>query len=194
MKPRVLLDVDGVLADFHTPCIELINQFGGTNHKVEDFDDWDIFNALKTPEDVKARVYEEMNKPGWCTNIKFYPGCQEGVAKLREIANVYVVTSPMKGETWTRERDRWLARHFNFTTKQIIHASAKYVCAGDFLIDDKIDNLVKWKKHNPNGHPIRWVMAHLASHEWPGEQTNDWDRLCVWVSEFPLGPRTWLHD
>lgn len=193
MKPRVLLDVDGVLADFHTPCIEIINRLMGTSHKVEDFDNWDIFDALKVPKDVRSKVYDEMHQPGWCTNIKVYPDAIVGVNKLREVAHVYVVTSPMKGDTWTSERDRWLARHFGFTTKRIIHGSAKYICAGDFLVDDKIENLEKWKRAHPHGHPIRWVMPHLAGHEWYGDQTNDWDVLARMVYEFPIGPRIWDH-
>lgn len=194
MKPRVLLDVDGVLADFHTPCIEIINRLMGTHHRVNDFDSWDIFDALKIPTDVRKLVYDEMHQPGWCFKIQVYPFSQYGVVKLRKIADVYVVTSPMRGNTWTSERDRWLMRHFNFTTKQILHGSAKHVCSGDFLIDDKIENLEKWAKAHPNGYPIRWVMSHLSSHKWDGLATNSWDQLCEMISKTEIGPRIWHHD
>ncbi len=151
--PRVLLDVDGVLADFHTPCLALINEYGGTNHKLEDFDDWNIFDALKTPPEVKSRVYKTMKRTGWCSNIGIYPGAKEGVELLLQHTNLYIVTSPMDGPTWTSERDSWLKRHFDIDSEHVIHTSAKYVCAGDMLIDDKISR----------------TGRHTTSVDWPSD-------------------------
>jgi 5'(3')-deoxyribonucleotidase len=193
MKPRLLLDVDGVLADFHTPCIAIINRLMSTNFKVEDFETWDIFDALKVPADVKAKVYDEMNKTGWCTDIGVYPGAKDGVDSLREVADVYICTAPMRGPTWASERDRWLMKHFGFSTRQIIHTSAKYVCAGDFLVDDKVDNLVKWGERHPHGHPIFWMRPQHSSHKWDGLSTHDWDELCEMVRQLPRGNRIWHH-
>lgn len=177
MRPRVLLDVDGVLADFHTPCLDLINRYGGTKHSMNDLSEWDLFNALGIDPEVKHLVYEYMKQPGWCRQIGVYPEAKEGVARLREVADVYVVTSPMNGPTWTHERDRWLMYHFGFTTKQIVHTSAKYLCAGDALIDDKIDNLLKWKRCHPGGLGIRWIVKQYRHHEYEGPSTDNWDKV-----------------
>lgn len=190
---RGLLDVDGVLGDFHTPCIHIINELMGTSHKVEDFDDWDIFDALKVPTDVRKKVYDRMHEVGWCTNLGIYDGAVDGVRALREICDVYFVTSPMDSLTWEGERRRWVSKHFNVPRSTVLNASAKYVCAGDFLVDDKIDNLIKWQKGHPGGVPIRWIMPHLASHEWSGASARTWPELIEIVKNIQPGERRWQH-
>lgn len=193
MKPRVLLDCDGVLADFHTPCLKIINELSGKDHKLEDLTEWNLFDALGVTDIVRKQTYDRMNKPGWCRDIQLYPGCVEGVKNLRQVANVYVCTSPMNGPTWTHERDQWLREHFDFTTKHIIHTSAKYVCAGDFLVDDRIDNLRKWEKCHPYGIPIRWVVPQYGGQVWDGVSMSDWDQLVRYVEKFSVRQRTWRH-
>lgn len=192
-RPRALLDTDGVLGNFHEPCLDLINEIGGTKFTLDDLKEWDLFNALGVDKDVKAEVYRRMKEPGWCTNLPVYPGAVEGVAKLRAVADVYIVTSPMNGPTWTSERDEWLYRHFGFKTKQIIHTSAKYVCAGDALIDDKIENLVKWKSGHPKGLAIRWLVPQYKSQVYSdGPTTADWDEICAMMfNSFDHRNRTW---
>lgn len=199
MRPRVLLDVDGVLADFHTPCLQIINGLTGAKHKVEDFDDWDIFKALKVTKEVEQKTYDLMNLPGWCRSIEPYDDAYTGVSMLREIADIFICTSPMKGDTWVSERNKWLSSHFGFSTKQIIHTSAKHVCAGDALIDDRISNLVAWKKAHPNGSAIRWAMPHLKSHDYDGPTADTWEHVIGYVTEQAemlrlLQPRTWHHE
>lgn len=180
MRPRVLLDADGVLINFHRSCLDLINKIGGTSHDLDGLCEWDLFKSLNVPEDVVAEVYRVMKEPGWCRELPIYPEAVDGVNALREIADVYVVTSPMNGPTWTHERDRSLMSHFNFTTKQIIHASAKYVCAGDVLVDDRISNLLKWKAAHPGGMAVFWMIpqyAHLAAEYQIGPSVCDWSLL-----------------
>lgn len=183
MRARVLLDCDGPLADFHTPCLAIINRLAGTNFTLDDLREWDLFKALGVSGKIKSQTYDEMKLPGWCRDLKPYPGAIEGVKLLREISDVYVCTSPMDGPTWTSERDEWLEHYFGFTTKQIIHCSAKYVCAGDFLVDDKISNLQKWQLHHPHGIAVQWVMPQYVNHVYDGRRTSSWTELADIVQQ-----------
>ena len=42
-KPRVLLDVDGVLADFLTPTLEILHRLTDRRWLAEEMTSWDLF-------------------------------------------------------------------------------------------------------------------------------------------------------
>lgn len=193
MKKRVLLDADGVLINFHEPCLALINELAGTNHDLKGLAEWDIFKALNVPKDVVDKVYEIMKSPGWCRELPVYPEAKEGVELLRQVADVYISTSPMNGPTWMHERERALTHHFGFTSKQILHGSAKYLVAGDALVDDKVANLRKWSVGHPGGLAVRWIIPQYRHHEWEGPATDSWARLAEMVERHRTD-RQWHHE
>ena len=45
-KPRVLVDVDGVLADFLTPAFKIIEKLTGRLYRPEEIKQWDIFETI----------------------------------------------------------------------------------------------------------------------------------------------------
>lgn len=184
-RARVLLDCDGVLADFHTPCLEIINELTGKQFAVTDIHEWDLFDALGVTGDVKNATYDRMNSPGWCSKLKPYPGVAQGVAKLREMADVYVVTAPMRGDTWHREREKWLWYHFEIGPKQVVHTSSKHVVHGDVLIDDRESNLVAWKSDRVNqyGTAIKWVTYPHQKNEYVGYYYQDWPTMLEFLDE-----------
>lgn len=193
LRPRVLIDCDGVLADFLTPCLAIINRLTGKNHTLDNMSQWHIFEALGIEKKVEDAVYEEMKKPGWCRALPVYAGALEGIADLNTIADVYCVTSPMNGATWSHERERWLQHWFHMPRHNIIQTDAKYTVAGDFLIDDKISHVEGWKRHHPNGQGVVWHQVTNRHQEASGvRRTSDWNELYCWVAEHPVTPhRTW---
>lgn len=182
-KLRVLLDCDGVLADFHTPCLEIINQIGGTEHTLDQLDQWDIFDALKISSDVQKWVYQAMGDRGWAQKLKPYPGAVRAVEQIQTFADLYIVTSPMRGETWTFDRDEWLYSHFRIQRKQVIHCSAKELIAGDYLIDDRVENLVKWRACHPGGVALRWSPPQLRELAYDGQSFHEWSALVELLSD-----------
>lgn len=189
-RPRILLDVDGPLADFHRPCLDIINELTGREYTLDMLTEWNLFEALGVSETVKSKTYARMKESGWCSTIPVCPGAVEGVELLRSVADVYACTSPMNGPTWTHERDGWLSRHFGFTSKQIIHTSAKYVCAGDMLIDDKIENLDKWKSWHPGGLAVRWIMPQYSKHVYKnGPSTSSWEDIADMIKNHSVSRR-----
>jgi 5'(3')-deoxyribonucleotidase len=104
-----------------------------------------------------------------------YEGTQRAVARLREVADLFIVTSPMGGPNWTHEREEWLKRHFNISRANVAHISTKYIVTGDVFMDDKTSHLVEWRKHNPNGVAVRWDRLYNADDVWDGLHTDNWD-------------------
>src|SRR6267154_2028686 len=65
-----------------------------------------------------------------------------------EIADVFIVTSPMNGPYWTHERDLWLMKHFRIGRGLIVHTNCKFVVSGDMFVHDSEDHIRAWKEHN----------------------------------------------
>jgi 5'(3')-deoxyribonucleotidase len=119
----------------------------------------------------------------WCLNLPVYPGAQNGVAALVAVADVYIVTTSMGTRGWEEERRAWLWRHFEIDYKRVIFASAKYVCAGQYLIDDRSSHLIEWTSHHTNGRGILWRTPYNRTEEFY-QTTNSWDDLHRWVSSY----------
>ena len=97
---------------------------------------------------------------------------KEGVARLQEIADVEICTSPMHGAlTWAGERDEWLERHFGINYKNIHHVRKKYRVPADLLLDDSGENCDAYKE-NGAGKPLLWdrsynrTFNHIRVYNW----------------------------
>lgn len=184
-RPRVILDTDGVKCDFLGPAVEVMNRILGTNFKPEDLKSWHLFDTVEcTPEQKKA-CYDEWKKPGWCLSLPPYPGAKEGVAALQEIADVYVVTSPMDGDTWPTERQRWLKKHFNIGRDHTLHGDAKYICAADVFVDDKKAHCERWRQCFFDGTAVLWTQVTNRFELYDGPRTDNWGTLHTIVANHP---------
>lgn len=196
LRLRVLVDVDGVLCDFLNPALEVMNRLLGTNAKLEDMKTWHLFDAFDFEVTKKQQdaCYDEWKKPGWCRSLPVYPGAQAGIDGLRQIADVYIVTSPMNGPTWVHERERWLQHYFGFDRKHTIHTDAKYVCSGDIIVDDKATHCVAWKQCHPMGQAVLWDQVTNRSEEYHGIRAYNWgDVHKLALAMRHQGDRLWKH-
>ncbi len=179
-KPRVLLDIDGCVADFITPVVRLVNDRMGTHFTVDDVTDFDLYAALGVPEDVQESVNAAIASPGFCASLEPYPDAIAGVAALRGLAEVRVVTSPWDSETWMRERERWVARYLGIPRKHVIHSYDKIVCAGATLIDDRADTVAAWDNEHHDQESMGAVLFTRpwnARASWLGHRAASWPEL-----------------
>lgn len=109
---RVLLDCDGVIADFITPAIAAAERVAGVKLTYEDVVDHHMQNLL--PERHRAAFMAELRAPGFCASIKPYAHAAENVGFLSIAlgAEVMIVTQPMSEcPTWVDERFAWVEKH-----------------------------------------------------------------------------------
>jgi 5'-nucleotidase len=134
---RVLLDCDGVLADFCGGVFDLVFDASGvrlTTENLEGYDD--IFEKTARFHPTKA-LKEKVSKPGFCTKLRPLAGARDGVDSLRRAGHdIVIVTSPWHSETWCRERVLWLKRHFEIPERDVIFAKRKDLVRGDLFVDD----------------------------------------------------------
>ena len=181
--PRVLLDVDGVLADFLSPSLEILSRLSGQLWVPSDFPTWDLFDTVS--REFERPFFDDVNKLGWCQALPVYEDAIEGVSRLREHADIYIVTSPMNHvPTWTHEREQWLKEHFSIEPKKVVHTSAKYICRGDVLVDDRPSNIEAWEAEHPDGVGLLWNQPYNQGVR-VGVRVRTWAQVRLIVEGLP---------
>lgn len=180
---RVFLDVDGVLADFVSAFLIIVQRETNVAATPEQVTQFDICASLKLTSEQAARVKKSVGSwPRLARHLNVLPGAIEGVKRLQEVADVYVVTSPWNSnETWTHDRESWLREKFGIPHSRVTHTSQKHLMRGDFLVDDKTETLRKWNEHNGGG-AIQWETPHNRNDGWLGPATNNWHELAELVA------------
>lgn len=181
-RPRVLLDVDGVLADFVGPALAWFNADQGTSFEPHHVTEYSIEKSLGLTKQQADRFYK------LCSRLPVgdqpvFVGAIEGFTRLSEVADVHIVTAPWLGHaTWAYERIDWLWRHFQVPYKRVVITPAKHLVRGDFLVDDKTETLHTWAAEHPNSFAVQWQTPHNRLDSWAGLSTNDWDWLVETVA------------
>jgi len=171
-KPRCLLDVDGVICAFVDGAIKVIEEITGKHYQPDDFRDFVL--SLAVEQRFRAAIHERFQRPGWCANLKPYPGAIDFVDRLQQHCEVYVVTTPMYGAaTWASEREGWLRDYFGIPSSRVVHTSAKYVVSGASFIDDKPSHVEEWMQYHPDG--IGVVMARSYNEDTTITRVHDYD-------------------
>jgi 5'(3')-deoxyribonucleotidase len=184
-RVRVLLDCDGVLADFVGAALVIINNLFDTSHTPADVWQFDIAASLGLSKEQGAAMKRGIGgAPRLSASLAVLPGSVNGVSRLRSIADVYIVTSSWdSNETWEFDRKAWLRRHFGIGHHEIVFTAAKHVCVGDFLVDDRTETLVEWQAAHPCGIAVQWQTPHNRRDAWSGISTSSWDELLALVGE-----------
>lgn len=175
----VLLDCDGVLADFATAYLDIIRAMTGRDHRIEQVDRFDMHVALGLDANETAACKRALGQAtGFARLLSIYPDAQHSVRRLEQLADVYIVTAPWSSNsTWTHDREWWLKHHFGIPSSRVIHTSAKHLVRGDVFVDDRSDTLAHWRAEHPTGIPVLWSTPHNQGERWDGERTGDWARL-----------------
>ena len=173
LKPTFLSDVDEVLGDFQTPVLAVMSKILGKTMRPQDFTAWDIFAGQ--PIEVIQEVRRYVEAPGFCYSIQPREGAKDFILELREQCEVYAVTSPWHSQHWMWERTQWLMDHFGFKKQEIVHTSAKFLCTGDFLLDDNPDHCEKWAKRHTNGEALLFHIPNTRD-----IQTERSTRVYTW--------------
>lgn len=186
-RPRVLLDCDGVLSAFVDGWLALINEALGTGYTASDVTDWNVLASLGIVSHRHAELKRLLAScPGFAGSLEILPGALDGVQRLQQIAEVYIVTSPWNSNpTWTHDREAWLERHFGIPHSHVVHTSAKHLVVGDVLVDDKTSTLETWREAHPRGVAVHWDTPHNRSDPWDGPSTSEWGELLEIVTRRP---------
>jgi len=182
-RPTILLDCDGPMALFAEAYLDAYRKETGERRTVDEIDRWEISEcpwfierarAMGFTHAMRLFVERRVTERDFCSLITPRTEAIEAVAELRQIADVYVVTSPWTSSpTWVYERTRWIERHFGIPPKNVIHTAAKHLVHGDLLLDDKPSHVESWGERWPDGFALLYGMPHNRDAE--GLTRVDWD-------------------
>lgn len=185
-RPRVGVDCDGVLADM----LSLLQAHYADlfNVPLPSLDCWEIGEHI--PKGREREFWETFGETAIHSKLKPYRNTYDGLRHIAEVADVYIVTSPLSScRTWASDRERWLLEYFGVTRNRVIHTAAKYTFAGDMLIDDKPEHVEQWAAEHPSGIPVLWAQpyARLDHIKCPKVRsrvirTDDWAHLASILS------------
>lgn len=181
MKKTLLLDADGVILNFTAACSRLIADVTGVTDLVHD--QWDVCADPRVAPHKKT-VYKRLGERGFCAGIEPYPGARKALARLREMADVHVVTSPWHSSRhWVYERTESLKKHFGFEPHEITHTSAKQRVFGHVLVDDKPENVQAWAQAHPLGRVVLWDQLYNRDAAVPagGIRANNWGDVIAFL-------------
>lgn len=138
MKPTILVDMDGPLADFDVHFFQRCASEGWTldctveaqRHRFAT----DHIPNRRERDAARAMV----DTPGWFRDLPVTPGAQDGLRGLAEFAEVWICTKPLEANGTCRDdKAAWLAEHFGDEwVQRLILAPDKSMVRGDVLLDD----------------------------------------------------------
>lgn len=177
-RPKILLDIDGVCADFVGAGLKALATLG-IHKRPEDVTSYKMQHALGLTEEQTRAWFAMIREPGYCANIPLYDGAREGVDQLRKIGDVYAVTARFRGMPyWVEEREEWLHQHLDFDPRaEVIFTDAKHCIRGDVLIEDTTSTLVRWKQEYPRSLGLRIQRPYNESEVYDEGPTINAGRL-----------------
>lgn len=185
-RKRIGIDADDVFIDFIGGFVEVACNVLNRQITPQDLPQWDIFGCF--PEDERKILLEECERPGFCMNLRPLPGAVDAIKELKKYADVYIVTAPFHSHTWVFERNWWIKQVLEIPKGDVVHTSAKFLVEVDAFLDDKIDNVVEWHKHHPNGLPMLWPAYHSLHKEGlDNYRVKDWDDVIQRVVDHKVG-------
>ncbi|KAK1330840.1 hypothetical protein QTO34_008778 [Cnephaeus nilssonii] len=199
---RVLVDMDGVLADFEGGLLRAFRRrFPEEPHVPLDqrrgFFAREQYRALRPDlADKVASVYET---PGFFLGLEPIPGALEAMQEMHAMhdTEVFICTSPlMKYEHCVGEKFSWVDKHLGpqFVERTIVTRD-KTVILGDLLIDDK--DTILGNEETPAWEHILFTCCHnqhlaLAPPKrrllsW----SDDWREIIESKRDAVVAPRRW---
>jgi 5'(3')-deoxyribonucleotidase len=168
-KPRLLVDVDGVLTHSFTHRVCELLRLEGYDASFDKIDQWDIMRSFDVPKTLANAIYDKMKQQGVASAFEPIEGSQDFICDVSTWADVYAVTSPMNGPFWAHDRETWLQQHYGISHRRVVSVQDKFVVYGDALVDDKLAHLVEWSDAFPHGRAILWRIPPNRNDHWPLE-------------------------
>jgi len=193
-KIQFALDADGFLRNFVAGALAVIREKTGKVFSSSDVTAFNFAGALGlTSEETRAVMTEISTRRGFVTALPPYAEARQGVRRLRELGDVFCVTTPWESPWgtnpwWRAESEAWLALHFGIDV--VHHADDKSGYEADVFVDDRAEHVRAWLSKWPDRTGVLWRTPHNASESLPAgaHSIGSWDALYQLARETALGP------
>lgn len=146
---RILVDMDGVLADVYTRFFELYEQETGQRKTMKEI------TGIKEGE-AFPEVTRWVETPGFFRTLPLIPDSQRVLKLLNDTYEVIVVSMATEYPASLTDKQLWLNEHFPFISwRQVVFCGNKNLIRADLMIDDHFKNL-----DNFDGETIMFLQPH----------------------------------
>jgi len=172
----ILLDSDQVLAEFTKHWVEIYNDRYDDNLSEQEFASDFGGVADKVKPEVGDKVYDLTKESGFFEYLELVDGAKDGVAKLSEKNDVYIVSAYATDPETAKGKVIWYEKNFPniIEDEKLILCKPKFLVYGDVLVDDSVDNLKQWSEFMANtvGKDDFHAICFAAPHN-EGAEDND---------------------
>ena len=167
MKKKILVDMDGVLADVYAQFTALEFEESGIRLEPED-----LYGRLE--ERVFPSFHKHVNSLGFFRTVPLIEGSVKGLKYLNEKYEVLIVSSATEFNNCMNDKRKWLMEYFPFISwKQMIFCGSKENIHGDIMIDDHPKNLYFFE-----GRRILFTQPHnVYIHDSSYERVFRWEDI-----------------
>lgn len=181
---QVAVDVDGVVADFATPCnFWLASQLGCERQPIDKWNWYENYYPLKGQKLVQLvwddfwRMTREEGE-GWFDTLPIIDGAQDGVRRLTRAGHRCFFLTARNEKHYRPQTFEWLSRHglvplLDGLGEYLIMDRNKHDYEFDLLVDDRPDNVAAaeaagrravlfdqpWNRH---------ALGYRRAHGWKG--------------------------
>ena len=164
---RILVDMDGVLADVYSRFFEL-NELQ-TGHRLSVSDVAGKLEAEAFPDQLKW-----VTTPGFFRTVPVMAGSIEGLRKLNTIFEVVVVSLATEFPQSLTDKQLWVHNHFPFIHwQQLVFCGNKNLLQADIMIDDHLKNLDQFR-----GETLMFSQPHnILLNDTRHRRVNSWAEI-----------------
>jgi hypothetical protein len=179
----IAIDCDGCLRNFTASALVVVKEVTGRSYSPADVTAFNFTKALDLTDSETHDVMTTISgRRGFVTSMPSYPEARQGVRRLRELGDVFCVTTPWEtpwgtNPWWRSESEAWLALHFGIDC--VYHADDKTEYEADVFVDDRDKNVRAWLTAWPGRTAVHWRTLHNRSEAVPAGAllTSSWDEL-----------------
>ncbi|MBL4662970.1 MAG: 5'(3')-deoxyribonucleotidase [Flavobacteriaceae bacterium] len=167
MKKRLLVDMDGVLADIYKQAAKFEFAESGTVININELDGEDEIVAF--PNAVR-----HVRERGFFRTAPLISNAFDVMQRLNEKYDIFIVSAAMEFPNSLEEKYYWLEEHFSFIPwNRIVFCGSKTVVQGDILIDDHYKNLDPFENRT-----LLFTQPHNINRSDNGhERVKDWNDI-----------------
>ena len=137
---KVLVDMDGVLADFEGYLIQRWEQLYPDSYKIRPEERKHFYISRQLPKEWRPKLYQIMYAREFFASLPPIPGGKEALNEMRALGwQVHICSSPLiENRTGASEKFAWVEEHLGRDwVGDLILTSDKTLVRGDVLIDDR---------------------------------------------------------
>lgn len=161
-KKRVLVDMDGILANLAKQWLATYNEENDDNVRVRDITTWEMHHHVK----IGKGIYKIPGRKGYFDKTPPMPGAIAGFKALKKHGHEVIVCSSPYNPDSCRAKQEWCARYLGTRWSDVTLTHKKHWMNADVIIDDKPTTIAEFKAMDREtvtiAYPYNASVEHLC--------------------------------